>query len=214
MMKKQIPIDSTTLGALDTKLLFLQSQLYSDLDTIWEAGNLVSVLLIGSSLPNQHLRKGLLSLVQELHRWSVLCPSPLKTGHSAPSQLNQQRVLAGYGSPHVGCPPNVAIPTLWKPGHPLVMLQRMEVQVIITAPHPLSRLRRSLLPTLFTQLLPLSSAKAFSSLFPLQKTLKAFKTKSQEGSGIRGVVSKKPVLWVSKYKNIRPQPSSRIKREG
>lgn len=174
MMKKQIPIDSTTLGALDTKLLFLQSQLYSDLDPIWEAGNSVSVLLIGFSLPNQHLRKGLLSLVQELHRWSVLCPRLLKTGHSAPSQLNQQRVLAGYGSPHVGRPPNVAVPTLWKPGYPLVMLQRMEVQVIITAPHPLPRLRRSLLPTLFTQLLPLSSTKAFSPLFPLQEDTLGF----------------------------------------
>lgn len=174
-MKKQTPIWLHNLECIRyySKLLSFQSQFYSDLDPIWKAGNLVSVLLIDSSLPNQHLRKDLLSLVQELHGWSVFCPSILKTGHSDPSQPNQQRVLAGYGSPHVGCPPGVAVPTLCKPGH-LVMLERMEVQAIITAPHPLFRLGRSLLPTLLAQLLPLTSTKAFTPLLPPQEDTLGF----------------------------------------
>ena len=175
-MKKQTPIWLYNLECIRyySNLLFFQSQFYSDLDPVWKAGNLVSVLLIDSSLPNQHLRKDLLSLVQDLHWWSVFCPSILNMDLSDPSQPNQQRVLAGYGSPHVGCPPSVSVPTLWKPGHSLVMLERMEVQVIITAPHPLSRLGRSLLPTLLAQLLPLTSTEAFTPLLPPQEDTLGF----------------------------------------
>lgn len=149
----------------DTGHVFFWSQVNSDPGCTREARNLVLVLLIISSLPEEHLRRA----SSIFSPYTVLVQGPLSKPLEGGSLWSffarlEQRVLVRSKEPQ-GRVPTLSVSTrhfLLKPSH---LLEGWGLRSPILSHGPCYRLGKSLLPTLLAQFLQPTTSKALTLPF-------------------------------------------------